>query len=85
MALSGGSTPQSLYTLLAQNHSLPWDKIYFFFGDERHVPPDSPESNYRMARESLFSKLPNPGHEQCSASLLKSRTRASSRKPTSRP
>ncbi len=60
VALSGGSTPRSLYTLLAQNHSLPWDKIYFFFGDERHVPPDSPESNYRMARESLFSKIPTP-------------------------
>jgi 6-phosphogluconolactonase len=60
VALSGGSTPRSLYGLLAQNHSLPWDKIYFFFGDERHVPPDSPESNYRMARESLFSKIPTP-------------------------
>ncbi len=60
VALSGGSTPRSLYTLLAQNHSLPWDKVYFFFGDERHVPPDSPESNYRMARESLFSKIPTP-------------------------
>ena len=60
VALSGGSTPRNLYSLLAQNRSLPWDKIYFFFGDERHVPPDSPESNYRMARESLLSKISTP-------------------------
>jgi 6-phosphogluconolactonase len=60
VALSGGSTPKSLYSLLATNASLPWDKIYFFFGDERHVPPDNPESNYRMARESLLSKVPIP-------------------------
>jgi 6-phosphogluconolactonase len=60
VALSGGSTPRSLYCLLATRASLPWDKIYFFFGDERHVPPDNPESNYRMARESLLSKVPIP-------------------------
>jgi len=60
VALSGGSTPKSLYSLLAKNSSLPWDKTYFFFGDERHVPPDSPESNYRMAREALLSKIPVP-------------------------
>ncbi len=60
VALSGGSTPRSLYTLLATKASLPWDKVYFFFGDERHVPPDNPESNYRMARESLLSKVPIP-------------------------
>jgi len=60
VALSGGSTPRSLYRLLATRTSLPWDKIYFFFGDERHVPPDNPESNYRMARESLLSKVPIP-------------------------
>ena len=60
VALSGGSTPKSLYALLATYSTLPWDKIYFFFGDERHVPPDSPESNYRMAREALLSKIPAP-------------------------
>jgi 6-phosphogluconolactonase len=60
VALSGGSTPRSLYSLLATRPSLPWDKIYFFFGDERHVPPDDPESNYRMVRESLLSKTPVP-------------------------
>jgi 6-phosphogluconolactonase len=62
VALSGGSTPKSLYTLLAANasSSLPWDRMFFFFGDERHVPPDHPESNYRMANETLFSKAPIP-------------------------
>jgi 6-phosphogluconolactonase len=60
VALSGGSTPKSLYTLLASGAfpKLPWDKTYFFFGDERHVPPDDPESNYRMANETMLSKAP---------------------------
>lgn len=61
-ALSGGSTPKGLYSLLATDSSLPWDKIYFFFGDERHVPPDSPESNYRMASEALLSRIPAPAN-----------------------
>ncbi len=60
VALAGGSTPRGLFNALAGNQSLPWDKIYIFFGDERHVPPDDPESNYRMARESLLSKAPIP-------------------------
>lgn len=60
VALAGGSTPKGLYSLLATKAALPWDKIYFFFGDERHVPPDNPESNYRMAREALLSKVPIP-------------------------
>jgi 6-phosphogluconolactonase len=60
VALAGGSTPKGLYSLLAAKAALPWDKIYFFFGDERHVPPDNPESNYRMAREALLSKVPIP-------------------------
>jgi 6-phosphogluconolactonase len=62
IALSGGSTPRNLYTLIAANASpsLPWDKIFFFWGDERHVPQDNPDSNYRMARESLLSKVPIP-------------------------
>jgi len=62
VALSGGSTPRSLYTLLAANAStsLPWDKMFFFWGDERHVPPTDAESNYRMANESLLSKAPIP-------------------------
>ena len=60
VALSGGSTPKNLYSLLATQSDVPWDKIRFFFSDERHVPPDSPDSNFRMASESLFSKAPIP-------------------------
>lgn len=62
VALSGGSTPKALYSLLATSYRdrLPWDKMFFFFGDERHVPPNHPESNYRMAAEALLSKVPVP-------------------------
>jgi 6-phosphogluconolactonase len=58
VALSGGSTPKALYSLLATKSGIPWEKICFFWGDERHVPPDNPESNYRMAYEALLSKVP---------------------------
>lgn len=60
IALAGGSTPKNLYTLLATNArtSLPWDRTYFFWSDERHVSPQDPESNYRMAEESMLSKIP---------------------------
>jgi 6-phosphogluconolactonase len=62
VVLSGGSTPKSLYSLLANERALrgqvPWDKIHFFWGDERHVPPDHAESNYRMANEAMLSKAP---------------------------
>lgn len=61
VALSGGNTPRAIYSLLASEHKeLPWDRIHVFFGDERHVPPDHPDSNFRMASESLLSKLPIP-------------------------
>lgn len=62
IALSGGSTPKSLFTLIAANAStsLPWDKVFFFWGDERHVGPTDAESNYRMANESILSKIPVP-------------------------
>lgn len=59
VSLSGGSTPRGLYSRLAQaSRNLPWDKIYFFWGDERHVPPDDKDSNYRMVRETLLSQAP---------------------------
>jgi 6-phosphogluconolactonase len=63
IALSGGSTPKGLYTLIAANAatSLPWEKMFFFFGDERHVLPDHPDSNFRVAEETLLSKVPVPG------------------------
>ena len=62
IALSGGSTPRGLHQELATHFSarLDWSKVFFFWGDERHVPPDSTESNYRMANETLLSKLPIP-------------------------
>ncbi len=62
VALSGGSTPKGLYSLLASDLALrgqvQWDKVHFFWGDERHVPPDHPDSNFRMAHEALLSRVP---------------------------
>lgn len=60
ISLAGGSTPKTLYSLLAAEpfrSQIPWDKTYLFFGDERHVPPDHADSNFRMASESMISKL----------------------------
>jgi len=61
-ALAGGSTPKTLYSLLANDPALrskvPWDKIHLFFGDERHVGPGHPDSNFRMATEAMLSKAP---------------------------
>ena len=62
VALSGGRTPLALYDVLASDTSLrseiPWSHCFFFFGDERHVAPDHPDSNYRMAHDSLLSRVP---------------------------
>ena len=62
IALSGGSTPKNLFNLLATNakSTLPWDRMFFFWGDERHVGPTDPQSNYRMADEAMLSKVPVP-------------------------
>lgn len=62
ISLSGGSTPKSLFNLLATNARtvLPWERMFFFWGDERHVPPTDPDSNYRMAEETMLSKVPVP-------------------------
>lgn len=62
IALAGGSTPKSLYNLLATNArtALPWDRMFFFWGDERHVPPTDSDSNYRMADEAMLAKIPVP-------------------------
>ena len=60
VALAGGSTPHHLYSLLAsENHrlKLDWSRVEFFFSDERHVPPDSDQSNFRMANETLLEPL----------------------------
>jgi 6-phosphogluconolactonase len=58
VALSGGSTPKAMFALLVDDARVPWEKIRFFWGDERHVPPDHPDSNYRMATEAMLSKVP---------------------------
>jgi 6-phosphogluconolactonase len=63
IALSGGSTPKTLYTLLAAPEFAPqieWPRVHVFWGDERCVPPDHPDSNYRMARETLLDYVPIP-------------------------
>jgi 6-phosphogluconolactonase len=59
VALSGGSTPKAIYENLQKSAKLDWSKIWLFWSDERAVPPDHPDSNYRMAMES-FGKLPIP-------------------------
>jgi 6-phosphogluconolactonase len=63
VALSGGSTPKLLYELLADPNEpfrdqIAWKKTFFFFTDERNVPPDHPDSNYRMAYQAMFSRAP---------------------------
>ena len=63
VALAGGSTPKAMYSLLARPpfvDTVPWRSVFFFFGDERTVPPDHAESNFRMANESLLSRVPVP-------------------------
>ncbi|HEU4340239.1 MAG TPA: 6-phosphogluconolactonase [Candidatus Binatia bacterium] len=63
VALSGGSTPKSFYALLSSSRyrdRIPWTRIHLFWGDERCVPPDHTESNYRMVREVLLSKIAIP-------------------------
>lgn len=62
VALSGGSTPKSMYQLLAKDYQdrIEWSKVHLFWGDERSVPPTDDQSNYRMANEAMISKLPIP-------------------------
>jgi len=55
IALSGGNTPRPVYSEFARiAREVPWDRVHFTFSDERCVPPDDPQSNFKMARESLF-------------------------------
>jgi 6-phosphogluconolactonase len=63
VALSGGHTPRSLYRMLAAppyREQVPWQSVHVFWGDERAVPPQHPESNYRMASETLLNHVPIP-------------------------
>jgi 6-phosphogluconolactonase len=61
VALSGGLTLRALYQLMATDEDvraeIPWSKVHFFFGDERHVPPEHPHSNFRMVSEAMFLSL----------------------------
>ena len=69
IALSGGNTPRPVYTRLAEvAHDLSWELVRITFGDERCVPPDDPQSNFRMARETLFASAGVP-----EASILRMR------------
>jgi 6-phosphogluconolactonase len=64
VALAGGSTPKAMYELLAAEplrSQVDWARVLAFFGDERCVPPDHKDSNYRMAEQALLTKVPIPG------------------------
>jgi 6-phosphogluconolactonase len=60
VVLAGGSTPKATYEILARDYAdrIDWSNVHFFFGDERSVPPDHEDSNYRMAREALLDHVP---------------------------
>ena len=62
LALAGGNTPRTLYSLLSSQlqDQIPWTKVHVFWGDERYVPIGDPQSNYRMARETLLDAVPCP-------------------------
>lgn len=63
VALSGGGTPKPIYGALAEpeyRDQIDWTRVDLFWGDERHVPPDDPDSNYRMVKEVLIDRVPIP-------------------------
>lgn len=63
VALAGGTTPKNAYRLLAQEprrSRIDWNHVFVYFGDERSVPPDDADSNYRMAREAFLQSVPLP-------------------------
>ena len=60
LGLAGGRTPDPVYRELASGSSIDWQQVDVFFGDERAVPPDHPDSNYRMVRLALLSRVPIP-------------------------
>lgn len=62
LALSGGTTPETLYSILAREYSgsIPWDIVHVFWSDERYLPPEDEHSNFRMARRALLDRVPIP-------------------------
>ena len=63
ICLAGGNTPRLVYEILADApiyDRFPWQRVHWFFGDERVVPPDNPRSNYHMVRQALFDRAPIP-------------------------
>src|SRR5690349_5500877 len=63
ISLSGGSTPRRLYQLLGESpyrDRLPWERLHWFWGDERFVPWDDPDSNYGMVTSALLGRAPVP-------------------------
>lgn len=92
LCLTGGSTPRALHAEWVlqgrdfPGHPFPWHRVLFYFGDERAVPPDHPDSNFRMARETLFEPLGIPmeqvarmrgeGHLEAAAQEYEARLRA---------
>ena len=68
VSLAGGSTPRRLYSNLADAREpwrdrVPWTQVHLFWGDERHVPPDHPDSNYGMAKTTLLDQVPIPANQ----------------------
>jgi len=64
IALSGGNTPKALHKYIAENYAtaINWNKVYFWWGDERCVPPEDNDSNYKMAKETILNKLNIPSN-----------------------
>lgn len=62
-ALAGGSTPEALYRRLADDDAQRWDRTHVWFGDERCVDPDHPDSNYRMANAAMLGRVPIPAEQ----------------------
>jgi 6-phosphogluconolactonase len=68
IAVSGGTTPKAMFALLADQSApffarVPWDKLHLFWVDERCVPPDNDESNYKMTNQAMLSKVPLPAEQ----------------------
>ena len=79
VALSGGSTPKAIYQKVTQSNAIDWTKVWLFWSDERNCPPDHPDSNYKMAMDNGFSRVPIP-KEQIFRMQAESHIEANARK-----